>query len=213
MQQQRGFIHKKLVLTLLILCSATIAAYPSNRTVAKPKDFTFTLKAENETITLGEKPTLSATIKNNSGKEVLLVPALDGSTSRMRYPVIQFIVTKPADAPPTQGIGRCGNTNNIQLSDFIKVPKNGTFRPLSQWGGLSAAPFTAPGTYTVQFTYSTDAKAEQWHGFMGPMTPIYKLSIKGKLAQVPIMNLKSNVVTITVVAPPEDINKTEEDSP
>jgi len=214
MHHRKAYIYYSLLLTLVLLISTVAIARPSNRNTAKPKDFTLTLKAKSETIILGEQPTLTATIINNSDKEVLLVPTLDGSIVGWRYPIVKFIVTQPSDAPPPQIFGRCGNTNNIQASDFTKVPKKGIFRLFSQSAYMSNNPFTTPGTYTVQLIYSTDAKSKKWNGRwgLGLGSELSRNGIRRHLAKVPIMNLKSNVVTIVVVAWPEKVEKTIEGS-
>jgi hypothetical protein len=200
MRNQYGYIHYTLLTLILIVTICLSITYPAPaRKSAIDKEFTLTLNTDKLTIRLGEQPTFSAIVTNNTQKEVLLVPALDGSTSSMRYPLIHFDVTKPKDAPKPEVWGRCGNTNNITKNDFQKVPKGKSLEILSGWSTYLSNEFTAVGTYTVQVTYATDGKPDQWHGFMGALTPVYKSNIRHLLSKVPIMKLKSNVVTITVI--------------
>ena len=199
MRNQLGFIHYLLLGIILIFgLSILVSPLASARKVAHTDDFSLVLKADKTTIKLGEQPKFSASITNHSNEDVLLVPALDGSAEGWRYPIIDFYVIKPKNAPEPQAWGRCGNMNNITKNDFIKVPKGKSFTPIKASTSNQSNEFTATGIYTVQLSYATDGKPTQWHGFMGTLSPVYKSTIRRLLANVPSMNIKSNIVTITV---------------
>jgi hypothetical protein len=180
----------------LCFCIPTMA---SSRNIAQPKDFNLEFKANKTTLFLGEQPTFTARITNNTDDEVLLVPALDGSSIGWRYPIIDIQVTKPKHAPETGAWGRCGIMNDITEKDFHKIPPGKSLELLNGWTSNPSNEFTATGTYTVQLTYATNAKAKKWHGFMAPLSPIYKSSIRRLVDKVPSMKVKSNVITITFV--------------
>lgn len=180
---------------VLVLLTAQIALVwgATERHVAKEGDFVLQLSADKAVYSLGETPTFTATIENRTTDEVYVVPALDGSTEGMRYPHVQFTVTRPKNATPLQGLMRCGNTNNISPKDFLRVaPKKSA--DILGWAGVHPQTFSDEGEYTVTLTYSTKAKNEQWYGFMGPITN--KGAINKLLARVPSMELTSNTLSI-----------------
>lgn len=196
---------RKSLYPLMIFMAVTAALWlltdiVQARTEAKPGDFELIISSESTTFKLGDTPEFTAIITNNSSEKVNLVPALDGSSWGTRYPIVRWIVTAPPGTPEPESFGVCGNTNNIQPSDFISVSPDETFSPIARgWNYFPADQITAPGKYTVQLTYDTRGEATQWHGFMGVLTPIYKRKIKRLLNDVPKMHLTSNTITITVI--------------
>ncbi|MBX3179290.1 MAG: hypothetical protein KF886_18195 [Candidatus Hydrogenedentes bacterium] len=188
-----------MALFAIMLFLSQLAHAAAKREEAKPGDFELKLSADKAEYRVGEPPRLSAIVTNKSGKEVLLVPALDGSDMG-RYPAVRFTVTRPQDAPPPEMLGRCGNTNNIQPGDFVRVEKGGSLDVAAAWVAPRERLFNAPGTYTIAVTYDTSAGNKSWYGFMGVLKG--KREIDRLLAQVPKLSLKSNEITITYSAKP-----------
>lgn len=194
----------RLVISLLAVAGAVaaIALLTANsegvwgateRPVAKKGDFILKLSADKAVYSLGETPKFTATIENRTQNAVYVVPALDGSSAGMRYPLVQFTVTRPKNATPLQGIGRCGNTNNISPADFLRVPPKKSVDILG-WAGIHSQTFSDEGDYVVTVTYSTKAENKRWYGFMGPLKN--KATINRLLKGVPSMTLSSNTVSI-----------------
>ncbi len=171
----------------------------TERLEAKADDFTLTIATEKPTITLGEAPVITATLTNKSGRPVTLVPALDGSSHALRSPYVTFEIMPPEGVPEPGFRGRCGNTNNIQLEDFVAVADGGTMDPMGNWLRLWEGEFTGPGEYIIKLHYDTGGNAKSWFGFMGPLKS--KSAIRKRLQDVPRMSLTSNQVTLRVVAP------------
>lgn len=134
------------------------------------KEITCTIEPEKKQFTLGEHPKFNFKVKNNSNRKILLVKILDGSDAKFREPLGYFEVTGPNAKNIPDKRKRCGNTNPLQVSDFIwvqpgeevKLAQNG----LSLWNGQ----FNKTGRYKIKFHYSTlNDDFSKWVG--GPLSP------------------------------------------
>lgn len=184
----------------------TLVAPPAPQPSPEPQGLGLiaTLKAD-ATCVAGKAPNVRVTIRNNLGRDVLLVGSLDASDCKRRYPHCYFEVIRPDGTSVPLSVPRCGNKNPLRDRDFVAVPRNGTFDPyaqIDQYGffgahQLSSGNFTTPGTYRLRFFYSTEAK--EMKGWCGDGD--LSANLIAKLKRVPRVTLRSNEVTIRVVAP------------
>ena len=128
------------------------------------------LKAEKEKYAIGEFIKFNFSVKNNSENEILLVQILDGSSCGFRQPQATLSITGPDGKAVNVLIARCGNTNILQTSDFIKINKGKEVEIGKNWLGLYTGSFKQTGKYKVKISYSTmDNDFKKWTG--GPMAP------------------------------------------
>lgn len=195
--KRRSFGYCALILAISALLSSHVDSVSGSneRAVVKDGEFILTLSADKDVYSPGETPKFTATIENRSAEEAYVVPALDGSADGMRYPIVQFEVTRPKGATPLELFGRCGNTNNISPSDFLRVPPKQSV-DIQGWARVRQGTFSDEGKYSITLTYSTEGENETWYGFMGPLKK--KRKIDELLSEVPTMTLTSNTVSISV---------------
>ncbi len=154
----------------------------------------------------GTDPKITVAIFNRTDSDIYLVGSLDGSEGTRRYPHCYFEVTGPDGAPITLRGGACAYMNALREKDFMKVPPGGQFDPyqhIDEYGFfsahmLSADAFRAAGKYRIRFVYSTRSRfIDSWRG---PTDETHS-EIRTLFEQVPKVEIKSNEIEITVVAP------------
>jgi hypothetical protein len=134
------------------------------------KDVSCTIESLKKQYILGQSPKFNFKVKNHLEKPILLVKILDGSDCDFRQPQGSFQVFGPDGKAIQYGIGRCGNTNPLEKSDFVWI-KPGEEMKLAQYGlSLGHAQFKKAGIYKIKFNYSTlNDDFRKWTG--GPMGP------------------------------------------
>ena len=180
----------------------------SLRVIAADTPFTCSIAAENTSVIQGKIPQVKVSIANNSGKVVHLVRSLDGSDSGMRFPKcgIEILDTAGKPVPEKRRMGRCGNMNLLQTTDFVKVtvgsefnPSKGEFFFSAQLDRFLQLP---PGIYILRFYYQTSTKGvEDYFGDERQMRGMTVAPEMQKLFEgVPLIDIKSNDLKITVKA-------------
>lgn len=149
---------------------------------------------------IGEVPELNVEIINNSGKEVYFIGSLDASDVKWRKPYCYYTIEKPVK--DSISYGRCKLMNELRTEDFIKVEDRKSFDPYMNIDGQgffgesniqNPENFRNPGTYKVQFHYSSQSdKIVDYNGDANDRN-IVKL-----FQQVPKIELESNVVEIII---------------
>lgn len=160
------------------------------------------LSSTKTTYQLGELPELKVEIINNSGKEVYFIGSLDASDEKWRRPYCYYTIETPVgDSIPTYG--RCKLMNPLRTEDFVKVSDGQSFNPFMSIDGQgffgagnvqNPDNFKNPGTYKIQFHYSTQSKNIQDYRGNPEDKELMKL-----FEQAPQVELSSNMVAIEIV--------------
>ncbi|MEK7952074.1 hypothetical protein [Luteolibacter soli] len=182
------------------------SAFAEGEAGEKPP-FSCTITSAQTRITEGQEPKINVAIRNDSGKEAVLVGSLDGcARGGGRFPRCGFEVLDTAGKPvQLQALGRCGNQNSLRIEDFATVAAGADFNPFGKGFFGSADPirmsFLPPGTYRVHFTYQTSAGSIV--DYMGDDRAGGEAKADPKLKElhktVPVVDLKSNDLTFTIV--------------
>lgn len=161
-----------------------------------------TLTTTKTTYQLGELPELKVEIINNSGKEVYFIGSLDASDDKWRRPYCYYTIERPVkDSIPQYG--RCGMMNSLRKEDFVKLADGQSFDPfmsVDDMGFFGSSNvrnpdvFKNPGTYKIQFHYSTQSDSIKDYRGDSDDKELVKL-----FEQVPKVELHSNVVEIQIV--------------
>jgi hypothetical protein len=152
-----------------------------------------------ESYRVGDEPHLKVIIANRSPQTVYLVPALDDSDSKARFPVAYFTVSGPANGFAPVIFGGCGFMNPIRYSDFAAVGPGAGFDPyttLSSGWPREVPPligtFKRSGRYTITFHYSSnEPRMERWV-FRAGDDPESK-AISDLLRQIPRLDLSCSI--------------------
>ena len=192
---------KKIIYGLIILITCGSSGIKENN-FSDSDSFKCTLAIEKNKLQMGDLPQLTVSIINNSGKDVYLIGALDGSEFNMRMPECRFVIQKPkVDTMP--GLWLCANTNPLKEENFVKVYSGETFNPYDDvyaHGFFSSIQLTRkenfrnPGKYKIQFCYST--KSEGIKEFLGDGEA--NAAMKKMFDSVPKIELKSNWVEFEI---------------
>jgi hypothetical protein len=151
---------------------------------------------------VGRPHRIAVRLLNRTDAEILLVGCLDGSSWGKRFPHCRYEVTGPDGRPRSLRLVGCGNVNGLRADDFVAVPPRGEFDPFDPIPGrgsfgtdeLGGGLFDIPGKYRIQFVYSTAAtEIGRWFG--NAADP----AIVALLARVPKVEVRSNVLELTVV--------------
>lgn len=158
------------------------------------------LSADRASVRVKEIPKFSVQFRNESQGSVTLVKCLDGSQERMRYPhcVVQYFDGERWTADP---VGRCGNTNNLQASDFQSLKPGEKWNPVGEWFDWAriASAFQKAGIVKVRFVYEANTSdLSRWLGRMGEVPEQTQAELRSGLDKVPKGQWESNVVLIRV---------------
>jgi hypothetical protein len=164
--------------------------------------FKFLVTSLDTVITPNQAPSLTVEIINNTLDTLLLVNALDGSQSQMRYPHVYYTINGEKMSWP-----RCGNNNCFKVEDLTTVAPEAKFNPFEafqnglpfvSFSRMHSSLFNREGVYDIQFHYSTEAP--DIFSYAGSVCPknIINDSLKVKLARVPRISLSSNILSIQV---------------
>lgn len=162
------------------------------------------LTVTSNVLQMGETPEVSVEITNLSPSNVNFIGSLDGSDVRWRFPHCYFTIEKPREDKP-ESWGRCGNMNTLRPEDFIQVKRNESFNPYLSKGSSGffssyeigrKANFRIPGTYRIQFHYST--LSDDIEEYLGDDYKSKRSQLKRLLQDVPKVKLESNVVVFEV---------------
>lgn len=189
-------------LVIVVLTCLGLTCPDKTKTQQFNTPFECKLSSTKSTYKLGELPELKVEIINNSGKEVYFIGSLDASDEKWRKPYCYYTIERPVkDSIPQYG--RCGMMNSLRKEDFVKVSEGQSFNPymkVDDQGFFGAGSvqnpdnFKNPGTYKIQFHYSTQSnKMQDYHGDTEDKE-LVKLFEK-----VPHVDLESNVVEIQIV--------------
>ncbi|HEX8373512.1 MAG TPA: hypothetical protein VF585_12075 [Chthoniobacterales bacterium] len=173
--------------------------------VAAEAAFDCIIASDSTTYAVGEVPNVTFRITNKSKKEVVLVGSLDGSTDDRRFPKCRFEILDSAGKPVALPVALCGNMNTLRVPDFVVVPVGGTFDPLGEGffrlHQFSQFPISAPGNYTLQFSYSTSDRIMDYFGderMSGQTTAAPE--IQRLFERVPNLHIESNKLKLTFTA-------------
>lgn len=153
---------------------------------------------------VGDVPSISVRLKNESEKSLVLVGSLDASDLRWRYPYCYYDIQGPPKAEP-HGMPRCGMTNPMRAKDFVTVEPGKEFDPnasIDDYGFFATnfnwRSFSVPGTYKLTYVYSTASHDPgHWVGD-GKSDELRKL-----FDQVPKGRVRSNTIEIEFAPSPE----------
>ncbi|MBR9859402.1 hypothetical protein GYB22_01355 [bacterium] len=168
------------------------------------EDFKAVLTVNQTEFARGTMPKFNVRLDNLSDQSLYLPGSLDGSDVKLRYPQVYFVVERP-DTSALPFIGRCGNTNPIRPTDFIKLnPKEG-FDPYNSENGFFSSfqlhrpeVFSKPGKYKVTFYYSTKSTdINDYAGDLGPDITDPQLLIRFK--KMPHIELISNTIEFEIM--------------
>jgi len=153
-------------------------------------------------LVLGDYPTATVQIRNNSSHSTILVGSLDGSSRLGRYPHAYFEVKGPEGGVHTMGLPTCGLLNPLRAEDFVVLQPGASFNPHESGAGSGFVPDTSlgrvtlsePGEYTLVFHYSTDeVDPSRWQGSTSPI----HAEIVEKLRRVPRVTIScSTMLTV-----------------
>jgi hypothetical protein len=151
----------------------------------------------------GEQIKLSVTVMNKGPKPVTLVQPGDGSDCAWRTPIIGWSIINaedektqhPDDLALAKGGGRCGNRNNLKMTEIFTIKPN-EFKQLSEWGSYVNL---APGTYRLVLYYRNDPDYNKWQG-LSQDDPEARKEVKKTFACM----LKSNEIMLAVKEKPKD---------
>lgn len=158
-----------------------------------------TISADKETYRVGDTPALTVRLTNLTGEDINLIGSLDASDCKWRYPHCYTEITTPY-GPPDEG-ARCGNTNDLRVEDFVKVPPGGRFDPYQTIDGygffsnhlLRATNFKMAGEYRLRFVYSTAATLGSFRGDAS------NLQLAALFEKVPKTTVKSNEIRLKFI--------------
>ena len=161
------------------------------------------------TCELGSVPKVTVAITNQTDAGIYLVGSLDGSGWKGRYPHCYFEVTGPdGKSAVPEIILEDPFCSPLREKDFVKVLPGEMFDPYDQSAGFFPAlqldpfVFRTPGAYRVRFVYSTMSDSIAlwrnggWEGVPADERP----KILALFARVPKLEVRSNELTVTVVA-------------
>jgi hypothetical protein len=152
-------------------------------------------------VTAGTYPTVRVTLANRSGRELLLVPSLDGSWWRLRYPHTYFEIIDEKGDTVTPADGFCGTTSPLRVGDFRPIPHNGDLTLFERSGMLSLYDsLEHPGRYIIRFVYSTNTSDYDAWGSFAPETEGGGTREKyvSLIARVPKVTVRSEPITLIV---------------
>lgn len=155
---------------LLLAGAGCVSAEPPrrDRQQAAPTSLDLHIAARETSLTLGEQPSIRATITNRGSAPVTLVLPGDGSESGWRTPLVGFSSINvgrggkprhPTEVPLYHG-GRCGNINSLKSDEVFSLAP-GESKALGDW--IGSPQLTEPGTYRVVFYYANDPGLK-WQG-------------------------------------------------
>jgi hypothetical protein len=194
-------------LIIVILTLIFLTAFRQQRIPRNGSSLTCRLKCDKTKYKVGEVPKFKVEIVNNSGKDIYLIGALDGSDVKWRMPHCYYTIQKPG--PDTIHFERCGNMNSLKPQDFRFVKAGSKFNPYENIGDYgfftdftttNSETFKSRGIYKIQFHYSTNS--QNIKDFMGdrPLQQdrVTMQKLVSLLKQVPRVDIVSNEIEITI---------------
>jgi hypothetical protein len=153
-------------IVLLLLVSFALASSFRVTSSRSPK-LKCVLYADCTEYKVGEVPKLQVRIINESNEDVYMIGSLDGSDVKWRMPYCYFTIQKPV-RDSVGMVGRCGNTNPLTATDFVRVKRGGSFDPYQvsddrSYGFFSdheigrPENFRNPGVYKIRFHYNSNS--------------------------------------------------------
>ncbi|TGE20132.1 hypothetical protein [Hymenobacter elongatus] len=163
----------------------------------------------------GEPILFRVRIGNTADSAVTLVYALDGSDGLLRVPAAYFSAQQLTPGLLQQEPGRCICLNDIDSTDFIRLPPRASFDPLEKEAKYSFKisqiyPTLPAGDYAIRFHYSTlEPQQERWMGWSSlppdvtqeewrARTKRHREAVRQQLQRVPRVRLVSNLVRVHV---------------
>jgi hypothetical protein len=158
-----------------------------------------TLSSDKKEYAKGERPVFTASLKNVSDGEVVVVGCLDGSCWGRRYPRWAATATVDGEAVAEEPLGMCGTVNPLDKGDVRTLKPGESMDPFgkpyfshSKLG--TSLKFDKVGSYKVVLTYDTEAAEEKrFHGAGEPAAEALAL-----LARVARTKVASNELVFTV---------------
>ncbi|MBS1726302.1 MAG: hypothetical protein JST51_06235 [Armatimonadetes bacterium] len=164
------------------------------------------LSAPKATYASGDEVIFRALVKNNTKETIEMVAERDGMNWKRKAP---FCILEAKQANGTwdpllmKGVGRCGNSNPLDASDFVEIEKgkSGDILQGMPWSKYEVKEcLRKPGTYTIRLRYDSTPVFEAWLG--GPLMPDkeaeQKRNLKSHYDKTPKGVFLSNEVTIKI---------------
>ncbi len=165
------------------------------------------IESERQVYQIGEIPLIHVVIFNRTNEELWLVPALDGSERRARYPHAYFEIIGPDGKPRNTRMLGCGSFNSMEERNFVQVKPHGDFDPYAGYAcdfkvNLKEN-YSDPGEYRIRFFYSTDNdNPDKWGIPKIPGHDFEKIaanSFHRLFRKIPKTSIQSNELRITFV--------------
>lgn len=187
---------------------------------AEQSDVEISVFSNKNAYLISEPVILNATIKNNTKEEILFVGPQDGSENKFRYPFCYFEVKDKNGEIVKDDYPACKVVNPLTKEAFHIIKHGGIYDFFEDGFNLSRIKTLKPGIYLITLYYSTDAKKEsQWYGLYADdywetrnTNEFWKKrekemkEIRGMLKKVPVLNMKSNTITIEIIKD-KDVSK------
>ena len=143
-------------------------------------------------------------VRNVSSAPLWMIGVLDGSEQGYRFPHYRPSITSDPPMPPPE-MEACGNLAPLRLQEFTRLDPDESFDPTVSDSGAAYLPIDtfanfvapAPGSYQFQLKLSTlSEKEEDWLGMRGYPG---EADVLVRLADVPRVEVESNVATLVVI--------------
>lgn len=193
-----------LALPFFLLNSEKFGDVDESHATDSSRLFPCKLSVASNVLQIGETPTVKVEITNLSPSNVNFIGSLDASDVKWRFPHCYFTIEKPR-LDNLEAEERCGLMNTLRPEDFVSVEPNETFSPYVEQGESRffssrqmsrEENFRLPGTYRIQFHYST--QSNDIEDYLGDDYNAKRRQLKRLLQDVPKVKLESNVVTVEI---------------
>lgn len=195
----------RIVLLLFTAFALATSFRPTSHTSPKLKCILTTGRTEYK---VGEVPQLHVKIINEGHEDVYIIGSLDGSDVKWRMPYCYFSIQKPI-VDSVGRTGRCGNTNTLTASDFVRVKPGESFNPYQLFDNLHGffsdhetmrpENFRNPGVYKIRFYYNSNSN--DIDSFDGRFNQLGKdsMAVRELFPKAAKVDLASNEIEIRIV--------------
>ncbi len=192
---------KILLMAILFFKTST-----SNKIISIPASLECVLTSDKKVYNIGEIPSFSVNIINNTNSDIYLIGSLDGSDLKWRFPYCYFTVEKPNPLPDSLLFGRCATLNPLRVPDFKLVKAGQKFNPyenidnhgfFTDYTITNKETFKSKGIYKLTFHYSTnDQNLANFRTYKTSKSD--SLQIETLFKKVPKIELESNTIEIKI---------------
>lgn len=197
----------RVVLLLFIAFLAATSFRHASHTSPKLKCI---LTSDRTEYKVGEVPQLQVKIINEGNEDVYIIGSLDGSDVKWRMPYCYFSIQKPK-TDSVGLVGRCGNTNALSASDFIRIKPGESFNPYQLFDGIHGffsdfetmrpENFRNPGIYKIRFYYNSNSN--DIDSFDGRFNQLGNdsIAVRELFPKAAKVELSSNEIEIRIIVP------------